>query len=430
MECTGGVEISVVKETPEIGAPVISGLDGGDITYSPNQYLHSLTIDGAAQGTAMIANKQVKVEGSWRYLSENQVPQAGANYCRVQFVPTDSTHYNPVEYEVEVVVNPVMPVITSLPEMQPLVYGGSLGDAVLGAGEAKVNEEVIPGRFGFRDKEIVPTVSDSNSTQYVLIFLPNDDRNCVQVEQGVTIEVKKAENPPVLPPERIHVAVGVTWAAKVPLQAGWSLACADRNVKLVCGSAVTVTAVYKDTVNYKNTSRKIAITRAACVNHQYQSMVVRKATVSTTGVRRDTCKICGHQVNVSMTKLIPTAKKNVKKTVGKLKYTVTKAGKSNVAQVKVTGVTKKSYTSLTIPATVKINNVTCKVTAIDNKAFYSCKKLKKLIIKSTSIKKVGTNAVKGIYKKAVIQVPKSKVKGYKKLFTKKTGYVKTMKISK
>ncbi len=115
----------------------------------------------------------------------------------------------------------------------------------------------------------------------------------------------------------------------------------------------------------------------------------------------------------------------------------------------------KKKTSYTIPSTIKYKGVTYKVTAIsknafkNNKkikkvtigkyvtkiganAFYKCKKLKTIVVKTSKLKKntVGKKAISGIYKKAIIKVPKSKVKSYKKVFTSKTGYKKTMKIKK
>lgn len=99
---------------------------------------------------------------------------------------------------------------------------------------------------------------------------------------------------------------------------------------------------------------------------------------------------------------------------------------------------------VTIPATVKINGKTYKVTEIkDNafkgnksltqvtigknitkigkNAFNGCKNLKKVIFKSTAVKKVGKGAFKGIYKKAKFTLPKKKAKAYKKLI-KKAGF--------
>lgn len=99
-----------------------------------------------------------------------------------------------------------------------------------------------------------------------------------------------------------------------------------------------------------------------------------------------------------------------------IKYTVTSA-----KEVKVTGPTKKSIRSVTIPATVKYKGTTYKVTSIGSKAFYNCKKLKTVTIKSRKLKSVGKSAFKGIYKKAKVTVPKSKYKAYRKLL-KKAGF--------
>lgn len=77
--------------------------------------------------------------------------------------------------------------------------------------------------------------------------------------------------------------------------------------------------------------------------------------------------------------------------------------------------------SVTIPSTV---------TKIGQGAFMNCKNLKYLDIKSSKLKKVGKNAIKGAHKRLKIYVPKKKVKKYKKLFKKNTGYKKTMKVRK
>lgn len=120
--------------------------------------------------------------------------------------------------------------------------------------------------------------------------------------------------------------------------------------------------------------------------------------------------------------------------VGKLYYKVLSDGK-----VAVWKPVKKSYTSITIPATVKIHGITCKVTEISKnafkgnkklskviigsnvekigkKAFFGDGKLKKIVIKSKKLKKAYPGSLKGISSKAVIRVPKGKAKAYKKLF--------------
>lgn len=123
------------------------------------------------------------------------------------------------------------------------------------------------------------------------------------------------------------------------------------------------------------------------------------------------------------------------------------------AYVRSTDKNAGKKTSLSVPDTVTIEGVKYKivevsasafknkkklkkvtigknVTTIGDNAFAGCSKLKKIIIKSTVLKSVGKNAIKGINKKASIKVPKKQLKAYKKLFTKKTGYKKTMKVKK
>ena len=65
---------------------------------------------------------------------------------------------------------------------------------------------------------------------------------------------------------------------------------------------------------------------------------------------------------------------------------------------------------------------------ISGKAFYNCKNLKSITIRSRKIRSIGKQAIKNIAKKAVIRVPKNKEKAYRKMFTAKTGFSRTMKI--
>lgn len=70
------------------------------------------------------------------------------------------------------------------------------------------------------------------------------------------------------------------------------------------------------------------------------------------------------------------------------------------------------------------------VKKIGKKAFFGCSKLNKITIKSTVLKSVGKNAIKGINTKATIKCPKKQLAKYKKLFKSKTGYKNSMKIKK
>ena len=165
-------------------------------------------------------------------------------------------------------------------------------------------------------------------------------------------------------------------------------------------------------------------------------------------------------------------KKNAVYTVSSLVYKVTKSS-SKYGTVKVMKARKKTYTSISVPKTVKLNGYTFKVTeiyknafknntklktvkiadnvskigsyafagcknlksvtigkglkSIGSKAFYNDKLLKSIVIKSTKVNKVDSKAFSGIHKNAYINVPNKKASAYKKIF-KNGGQAKTVKI--
>lgn len=153
------------------------------------------------------------------------------------------------------------------------------------------------------------------------------------------------------------------------------------------------------------------------------------------------------QKSFQIKKQIPAKGKAYKVKNGK--YKVTKSAASG-GTVELSMPAKKTYTSFAVPSAVKINGYTFKVTSIasnafkSNKkltkvtiganvskigkgAFRSCAKLKKITIKSKKLKSVGKDALKGIYAKATITVPKAQKKAYTKLLKGK-GQKKTVKI--
>ena len=93
---------------------------------------------------------------------------------------------------------------------------------------------------------------------------------------------------------------------------------------------------------------------------------------------------------------------------------------------RVTAISDKAFAGYSALKKITIGK---NVTSIGKEVFAKDKALKKIVIKSTGLTKVGKNAVKGISAKAKISCGKN-VKAYKKLFTAKTGYKKSMKIGK
>lgn len=149
------------------------------------------------------------------------------------------------------------------------------------------------------------------------------------------------------------------------------------------------------------------------------------------------CNRCGEQKAETLEKLA-YPKAGTKYTVAGCQYKVTKAG-AEVSLIK----TNKKAKRMTIPAVIKVNGVTYKVTSIGTKAFNGNKKLTKVTI-GTNIKKISNNAFfkcrslktvtiksvlltkktaskrafKGVNKKMVIKVPKKVKKVYVKIFNK------------
>ena len=121
-----------------------------------------------------------------------------------------------------------------------------------------------------------------------------------------------------------------------------------------------------------------------------------------------------------------TAVKGRVYTVGKNKYKVLDNKKKKVA---FAGLKNKKSKTLVIPSQVKIAGVKYSVTEIAKKACLGCKKLTRITVKSKTLEKVGTKALKGISRKAKIKVPKAKWKIYKKIFRGK-GQKRTVKIYK
>ena len=135
----------------------------------------------------------------------------------------------------------------------------------------------------------------------------------------------------------------------------------------------------------------------------------------------------------------PALKEKDSVTVGNNRYTVTAIGKSPT--VEFNGSDGKR-TSIVIPATIQVNQVTYKVTSIkagackNNKkitsvtisknitkigknAFYGASKLKKISIKAKALRSIGTKAFSGIAGKAVITLPSGLSKKQKAALKKK-----------
>ena len=171
------------------------------------------------------------------------------------------------------------------------------------------------------------------------------------------------------------------------------------------------------------------------LGHQWKETKREEPSYTEDGQIIYTCNRCGEQKTETLEKLA-YPKAGTKYTVAGCQYKVTKAG-AEVSLIK----TNKKAKRMTIPAAIKVNGVTYKVTSIgtkafngskklskvtvgtnikriSNNAFYKCKSLKMVNIKSMLLTKKTANkkAFKGVGKKMVIKVPKKVKKAYVKIF--------------
>ncbi len=131
----------------------------------------------------------------------------------------------------------------------------------------------------------------------------------------------------------------------------------------------------------------------------------------------------------------PSVKNGSRFKVGKLVYKIKSTKKKTVS---VVSTVNKKVKKVSIPKKVTYKKSFYKVVAIENKAFknrkrlikvtiganirtigkkafYNCKKLKKIIIRSKKLKKVGKQAFRKVRKKVFVKIPKKMKKKYKKL---------------
>lgn len=171
------------------------------------------------------------------------------------------------------------------------------------------------------------------------------------------------------------------------------------------------------------------------LGHTWEKKSVISPTYTKKGTITYICKRCKEKKAVT-TKKLAYPKVGTSYTVSGSTYKVTKAG----AEVMVYK-TSKAARSVTIPATIKAKGITYKVTSIgakafnsnkklkkvtiganiakiSNNAFFKCKSLKMVTIKSVLLTKKTANkkAFKGVNKKMVIKVPKKMKKAYVKIF--------------
>lgn len=293
----------------------------------------------------------------------------------------------------------------------------------------------------------------------------------------------KVDTPPVVDPEDGDEKV-VTTVEAVKIKKAATELTVGGTERLTAEVTVSPTDAEKPAPEWHSSNEKVATVAA---DGTVKAIAAGKANITATAKIGNSEKTSEPCVVTVKAKTVPSTDKP---TEGNKPQNTTSNSAPKVGEKKViAGVTykvakantvtyqkpKKNAKKVTIPATVKINGKTYKVTAVEKNAFkgnkkvktvkvgknvttigagafQNCgalttvtlpaktktigknafansKKLKKIVIKSTKMTKktIKNGAFKKVYKKATVDVPNKKAKTYKKLFQKK-GLTKACKV--
>lgn len=261
----------VDKATPNVKAiPTVA-----DRIYNPTISLVNTDLTGGS----VTGVDGAALEGAWSWNAAGTIPNVNNSGYVAVFTPKDAVNYNMVSKTITVKVTPATPYIVTAPSASEITYGSTLSASTLTGGSAQYgngagaagngsgNAEAVQGSFAWKDTNIKPTVTDSNTTAYTVVFTPAELTNYSTAEITITLKVNKAQNAPNMPGSTLSVDNKCEKIGDVTsLPTGWEWQDADKNTALTVGVPVNATAVYTgaDKDNYVNITVKIAVTRSQC----------------------------------------------------------------------------------------------------------------------------------------------------------------------
>lgn len=285
--CTEKVTITVNKANPsEVTAPALqnyryrpAAIGKIDDLLSNSYYLEQ---QGVVKGI-----KGEELEGTWSWMNPELVPEIGKHTLKVRFTP-NSQNYNPVESNVTLNVVKAIPYVYPEPSVaNAYTHGDHLSSQELQNGVAysspyasEAGYTVLEGSFTWKEPDTLLTYWSYNydyQRVYNYVFTPKDEEHYEPTTGRVTIVVKQAEYPPVVP-GNLNVKNSCTTLGDVTLPEGWSFYEADLNTELEVDVPVKVTVTYEDTYNYVNTTKEITVTRSYCDHAKTERRDVVKAT--------------------------------------------------------------------------------------------------------------------------------------------------------
>ena len=271
---TDSVSITVDRATPK--ADSLPAAAEKEIVYDPLQTLAGLELSGG-NVVWTVGGAGVTVAGTWSWSNAATVPTVDVKSYEVTFTPLDTANYKTFKANITVTVTKAKPYIETVPAAAQITYGDSLGASALSGGKALYGDgrgnaatvsggdAEVAGAFTWKNPDTKPTVADSDSTEYEIIFEPMDSVNYETVTTKGKLAVKKAEKAPDMPDDVMKVAFDCGKVADVALgRNNWAWKDSDLETALTVGAEVTATAVYTgaDKGNYEIETVVVRITRS------------------------------------------------------------------------------------------------------------------------------------------------------------------------
>ena len=320
--------------------------------------------------------------------------------------------------------------------------GQKLSSSTLSGGEV-VNEDghEIKGSFEWKDGEIMPTIQDSESTKYTVIFKP-ENTNYEQSEREISLTVNVPAPSPTPTIEPSPTASPTVTETPSPTASPTVTAAPSPT------ASPTVTAVPSPTgspaVTETSTPTATPIIQPTSTPESKQDVTSLSAGTKIKDKEQKAHYVIHEEKEGAVEiQYVAPVKKTAKVTIPK---TVTL---ENGTVAKVTSIAPNAFKNnttlqqITIADTVttigknafsgckKLKKITIgkKVTTIGSNAFKNCKNIKTIVITSKKLKNLSKSAFKGITSKTTIKVPASMYKAYKKLL-RKCGLKSSVKIKK
>ena len=410
---------------PSLNSP----MEYGDVTY---------TIDKVDLGSYYDATKgEAKIEDGKLILPIQNVDTEKEGSIGTVTVKVCSTNVDDMTLMINVsATNKIVPKLDGTLTLSPveITYGGLLGTIAI-SGTMKDGDKVVSGTFAWTDGTIKPEVGDGTYTASWK-FTPADTKNYAVTTGTTKIKVNKA------------ASAGEPVYTKITAD-GKTLA--DANLTLT-GSTLSPAAGTLEWIdeagNVLSNDTKVEANRI----YKWRFTPADSNYNILTG-EAELYHADKSATDVTDEKTLPAVGTKVTSDDGKATYKITKSALKNKTVTYVATTNKKAST-ITIPDTVVISGVTYKVTAVEKnafvnnkklktvtigknvtaigaKAFYGCKNIKTIIIKSKKLttKKIGSKAFSKTPKKMTVKVPKNKFKAYKKMLIKR-GVNKKVKFKK